>query len=283
VTIDGDVAGPAAPDLTAVLATRPPADFITPERFQKEVVRSTFLMSQGRQWLQISCLDALFRMLLAQGVRIDWDAMGSSEARATMRRRRLPPGHVPVGTPGQIATVFELWLQVALWVGQYVYRRDASWLPGDDRLDRFVHDELGLEPWTSSGTEEEIAGMKTMFGRYRRRDPEARLTTDQAIREFLIPFWVKGDRHWVSGERRRPGVLADPHGSMILHLVRGARAKQAMGWQLTAAEQLCLRVGDVLVEVERVDPGFTTLPTYRTLVEEYNRRHPGSEREYLHR
>jgi hypothetical protein len=137
--------------------------------------------------------------------------MGSPAARDTVRRRALPPGHGPVDTDGQVAAVFELWLQCALWVGSYVYHRDAAWLPTDDQLDEFTEVTLGLEPWISSATEEELAGMKVMFGRYRNRDPQARLTADEAILGFTIPFWIKADRHWVSGTRTRPGVLGDPH------------------------------------------------------------------------
>jgi hypothetical protein len=253
------------------------------ERFQSDVVRSTFMISQGRQWLQLPCLDSIFRILLAQGVAIDWDLMGSAEARRKVRRRALPPGHVPVDTAGQVAAVFELWLQCALWVGRYVYDHDARWLPSDDRLDEFIEVDLGLEPWMSSATEEELAGMKVMFGRYRELDPQARLTADETILRFTLPFWIKGDRHWVSGDRARPGVLGDPHGSMIQHLVRKGNEKRHQGWQLTVAEQLCVRVGDVLAGLEATDPTYRTLPTYRKLIAEYNAQHPGAEVACLHR
>ena len=256
---------------------------MTLERFQKDVVRSTFMISQGRQWLQISCLDSVFRILLAQRVEIDWELMGSQEARNTVRRRSLPPGHVPVDTTGQVAAVFELWLQCALWVGRYVYDNDAGWLPSDDRLEEFTEVQLGLEPWMSSAAEEELAGMKVMFGRYREKDPHARLTADEAILGFTIPFWIKADRHWVSGARTRPGVLGDPHGSMIQHLIRKGDEKRRQGWRLTVAEQLCVRVGDRLAEIEATDPTYRTLPTYRKLIAEYNANHPGAEVDCLHR
>jgi hypothetical protein len=256
---------------------------MTLERFQRDVVRSTFMMSQGRQWLQIPCLDSIFRILLAQGVEIDWELMGSPEARSKVRRRALPPGHVPVDRAGQVAAVFEFWLQCALWVGRYVYDNDAGWLPSDDRLDEFAEVELGLEPWMSSATEEELAGMKVMFGRYRDKDPYARLTADEAILRFTIPFWIKADRHWVSGARTRPGVLGDPHGSMIQHLIRKGNAKLRQGWRLTVAEQLYVRAGELLAEIEATDPAYPTLPTYRKLIAEYNAKHPGAEVDCLHR
>ena len=154
---------------------------MTLEQFQRDVVRSSFMIAQGRQWLQIPCLDSIFRMLLAQGVEIDWEVMGGSGARNKIRKRALPPGHVPVDTSGQVPAVFELWLQCALWIGRYVYDSNAGWLPSNDHLDEFTEVELGLEPWVSSVTEEELAGMKVMFGRYRDNDPHARLTADEAI------------------------------------------------------------------------------------------------------
>jgi hypothetical protein len=252
------------------------------ERFQRDVVRSSFMISQGRQWLQIPCLDSIFRILRGQEVQIDWDLMGSREARDRVRRRALPPGHVPVATDGQVAAVFELWLQCALWVGRYVYDHDANWLPTDDRLDEYTEVELGLEPWISSVTEEELAGMKVMFGRYRRRDPRARLTADEAIRLFMLPYWIKADRHWVSGDRTRPGALKDPHGSMIRQLVRAAGDKRREGWPLTVAEQLCVRAGDLLAEIAATDPQYRSLPTYPKLIAEYNARHPGAEVPHLH-
>jgi hypothetical protein len=253
------------------------------ERFQRDVVRATFMMSQGRQFLQIACLDSIFRILREQGGPIDWELMGGPDARRRIRRRTLPRGHATVETAGQVAAVFELWLQCALWVGRYVYERDAVWLPSDDRLDEFIEVELGLEAWTSSATEEEVAGMKVMFGRYRDQDPEACLTADEATLRFTIPFWIRADRHWVSGGRARPGVLADPHGSMIQHLIRRGRAKRSRGGRLTIAEQLCVRVGDLLAALEAADPTYRALPTYPKLIAEYNARHIGAEVDCLHR
>jgi hypothetical protein len=253
------------------------------ERFQREIVRGTFMMSQGRQWLQISCLDSIFRMLLARRVGIDWEAMGQPAARAVMRKRSLPPGHVPVELAAQQEMVFELWLQLAIWIGQYVYTHDASRLPDNDSLDHFIERRLGLETWTSSTTEEEVSGMKVMFDRYRHRDPYALLGADESIRKFTIPFWIQSDRHWVSGERRRPGVLRDPHGSMMLRLMTSSRDRQALGWQLTITDELCLRVSDILTEIADVDPGYETLPAYRKLIDEYNARHPDATVECLHR
>jgi hypothetical protein len=241
------------------------------------------MMSQGRQWLQIPCLDSIFRILRGQDVTIDWDVMGNAEARNKVRKRALPPGHVAVAPAGQVAAVFELWLQCALWVGRYVYENDAGSLPSDEELDEFTFDHLGLEPWMSSATEEELAGMKVMFGRYRDTDPDARLTADEAILRFTIPFWIKADRHWVSGDRTRPGVLRDPHGSMLQHLIREANDKRRLGWRLNVAERLCVRVGELLNEVEATDPTYRTLPTYPKLISEYNARHPGAEVSCLHR
>ena len=57
---------------------------------------------------------------------------------------------------------------------------------GLDRLDAFAEGALGLRPWVSSVTEEELAGMKVMFGRYRDADPRARLTAD-AVRRWRRP------------------------------------------------------------------------------------------------
>jgi hypothetical protein len=253
------------------------------ERFQKEVVRGTFQMAQGRQWLQICCLDAIFRLLARDGVHLDWQLLGGEAARARVRMRQLPPGHAPVDVPDQVGKLFELWLQIAVWIGQYVYEHDARWLPSHDQLDALVHDDLALEAWVSSATEEETAGMKLMFDRYRTRDPHALLTVEQVVREFTLPYWIKGDRHWVSGARARPGVLRDPHGSMILHLVRESHRMRSLGWQLTATDRLCAMVGDTLIDLERVDPRYATLPAYRKLIREYNAAHPGAEVRSLHR
>jgi hypothetical protein len=222
-------------------------------------------------------------MLSTDRIGIRWAEMGSDKARDLVRKRSLPRGHIPVGTIGQNEKVFELWLQNAIWIGQYVYFHDASYLPTDDVLDAFIEGHLGLEPWSSSATEEEVSGMKVMFARYRTQDPQARLSVDEAIRAFTIPFWIKGDRHWVAGPRSRPGVLDDPHGSMIRHLIVDSHAKRARGWQLTLAEQLYGRVGEILAHIEAEDPRYLTLPTYRKLIGEYNARHPGAEVDCLHR
>ena len=252
------------------------------ERFQKEVVRGTFMISQGRQWLQISCLDAIFRMFRCDGVSIPWHALDSAESRQKMRRRALPPGHVDVVHLNQRESVFELWLQSALWIGRYVYERDARHLPTDDDLDRFVAG-LGLEPWMSSSTEEEISGMKQMFRRYARTDPCAEWSASAAIRWLTLPYLIQGDRHWVSGGRQRPGVLADPHASMLRHLILDSHAKRRRGWRLTAVERLAARVGDILGKIADADPQYRSLPTYAKLIAEYNAAHPGAEVACLHR
>ena len=83
------------------------------ERFQKEVVRGTFMVSQGRQWLQISVLDAIFRMLREAGTTIPWQALESAESRRTVRKRALPPGHVEIINAHELESVFELWLKIA--------------------------------------------------------------------------------------------------------------------------------------------------------------------------
>jgi hypothetical protein len=251
------------------------------ERFQKEVVRGTFMISQGRQWLQISCLDAIFRMLREEAAAIPWQALGSAGSRRTMRKRALPPGHVEVANEHQLESVFELWLQISLWIGCYVYKSDVRHLPTDDELDRFVAD-LGLDPWMSSSTEEEISGMKVMFRRYRESDPRAAMTATEAIRGLTIPYLIQGDRHWVSGGRQRPGVLADPHASMLRHLVLDSHDKRRRGWHLTAVQRLAARVGDTLAEIAATDPEYRILPTYARLIAEYNARHPGAEVTCLH-
>jgi hypothetical protein len=252
------------------------------ERFQKEVVRGTFMMSQGRQWLQISCLDAIFRILRCEGAEIPWNALESAESRRKMSRRALPPGHVDVVSSHQRESVFLLWLQTALWIGRYVYEGDARHLPTDDELDRHATD-LGLEPWMSSSTEEEMCGMKVMFRRYRETDPRAALPAADMIRRNTIRYLIQGDRHWVSGYRQRPGVLPDPHASMLRHLVLDSHDKRRRGWRLTAVERLAARVGDVLADVEAADPDYRTLPTYARLIAEYNAKHPGAEVTCLHR
>jgi hypothetical protein len=241
------------------------------------------MFSQGRQWLQISCLDAIFRMLREAGVAIPWHALETPDSRRRMRKRNLPPAHTEVPDAHEQRAIFELWLRIAVRIGRYVYENDVRHLPTDDELDG-LFDELGLAPWMSSSTEEEVSGMKVMFRRYASADPSAALSARDAVRRFTIPFFIKGDRHWVSGPRERPGgILFDRHASMLRHLVLDSHDKRRRGWQLTAVQQLAALVGDMLTQIAHADPGYRTLPTYALLIAEYNARHPGAEVGCLHK
>src|SRR5688500_5254227 len=81
------------------------------------------------------------------------------DSRRRMRKRNLPPAHTEVPDAHEQRAIFELWLRIAVRIGRYVYENDVRHLPTDDELDG-LFDELGLAPWMSSSTEEEVSGMK---------------------------------------------------------------------------------------------------------------------------
>jgi hypothetical protein len=59
---------------------------------------------------------------------------------------------------------------------------------------------------------------------------------------------------------------------MIQYLIRKGNEKRRQGWRLTVAEELCVRVGDLLTELEATDPSFLACRPYAKLIAEYNAR-----------
>ncbi|WP_232667106.1 hypothetical protein [Pseudonocardia sp. TRM90224] len=104
--------------------------------------------AQGRQYAQITFIDAAVRLWRDSGRTVDWAVMGDAAALDRMVRRNLPPGHRGVSRE-LVQQQFRFW-------GQYF-------------------------------AEEEMAAVKLMTDRYRTEDPSAALGLDEALRRVTIP------------------------------------------------------------------------------------------------
>ncbi|MEJ3653628.1 hypothetical protein WEH80_11650 [Actinomycetes bacterium KLBMP 9759] len=253
---------------------------VTVERAQR-MVRGTFMAAQGRQYAQVTFIDAAVRLWREDGLAVDWAAMGQPAARDRMSRRSLPPGHVAVA-PELVQKQFRFWWQYFLWIGRYVFERSAALLPSHDDVDAFIT-AIGGEDYMSSFIEEEVAAVKLMTDRYRTVDPEAAMGLDEALVRFTVPAFVRADRHWVSEpDRRRPGTIVGDGESMMRHLLARSTERRGRGWALTDLERVHLRIASLLGELQDRDPDLTCVPTYRKLVVEYNKRNPSAAVSGLH-
>lgn len=253
---------------------------VTLERAQR-MVRGTFMAAQGRQYAQVTFIDAVLRTWRAEQLAVDWPLLRRPESRLRMTRRNLPPGHVGICRE-EVELQFTFWWQVFLWVGAYVFGGSADALPSHADIDHYV-ELIGGETYMSSFTVEEMAGVKLAIDRYRVDDPHAAMTLDEALRRFTIPAFVQADRYWVADPaRRRAGTILPDGESMVLRLLARATSRRESGWELTDLERVHARIADVLTSVHQEDPDWVTLPMYRKLVEEYHKRNPDRTVPSLH-
>lgn len=250
------------------------------ERAQR-MVRGTFMASQGRQYAQITFIDAVARMWRADGLSVDIEMMASVAARQMMERRNLPPGHVRLSTE-IVRQQFNFWWQYFLWICDYVNAGSGSRLPSHDDIDAYIV-AMGGEDYMSSYLEEEVSAIKVMTDRYRNLDPTASMDLDEAIRRFALPALVRADRHWIAEpSRSRPGTIIADGGSMLRTLLAKAIDHRDRGWQVTDLERIYVRMAEILLDMWHDDPRFPALPTYRKLIDEFNRRNPANPVVALH-
>lgn len=249
----------------------------------RRALRDTFMASQGRQYVQVSLIDAVVRGWREDRLAVDPLLLDCAEARGKMAETVLPRGHAQITPVERVQGQFVLWWEIMCRIVQYVYDRDCTHIPTRSQLDAMVA-RVGGEDYTPGFVEEERAAIQVMFDRYRRHDPCAGLTSVAVIGDIVLPALIQGDRYWVAEPtRHRPGtILTSPHESMLRKLMIDSVRKRDLGRRLTDCERVHARTCDVLVELQENDPEYRSLPNYRKLIDEYNAMHPDTPVSGLH-
>lgn len=213
--------------------------------------RDSYAASQGRQWMQPHIVWWLLKFLRHNGVAVDWDVVTSPALATTVSTMRLPAGHAVVDPAGQASMNFGLWWSIVGELAELTFRpwavrlRPGRALPGiaDIRERAFA---LGLRPWMSSATVEEVAAIDWGLRRIEATDRWGLLGADEFMVRVLLPELLLTELHWLHARQGRPSHVADRSHDVVLTR-RHQRAYQMFGVAryLTPLDHLYLRAGDI--------------------------------------
>jgi hypothetical protein len=238
--------------------------------------RDTYTASQGRQWVQAHVLWWIVLFLRGHGVRPAWDTVSAPQLAHTITTLPLPPGHQPVLPPDQVALNFRLWWPLLVELIHAAYpRRGLRWrhaggrtLPDVDQLEDRAG-RLGLRPWMSSGTREELAGIGHALAVIEREIRCGRTDADDFMIRVLLPELLIVELRWLHTPGGRPRDGTRPRiDIMLLRHYEQARSKRAEGRSLTPLNHLYLHAGDILKQLPSA-PEDSADPHLRRVVELY--------------
>jgi hypothetical protein len=238
--------------------------------------RDTYTASQGRQWVQAHVLWWIVLFLRGHGVRPAWDTVSAPHLAHTITTLPLPPGHQPVHPPDQVALNFRLWWPLLVDLIHAAYpRRGPRWrhtggrtLPDVDQLEDRAH-RLGLRPWMSSGTTEELAGIGHALAVIDQEIRCGRTDAHDFMIRILLPALLIVELRWLHTPGGRPRDGTRPTVDiMLLRQCEHARRKRAEGRSLTPLNHLYLHAGDILNHLPSV-PDDSADPRLRRVVELY--------------
>ncbi|GAB2687320.1 hypothetical protein [Nocardia thraciensis] len=215
--------------------------------------RDSYAGSQGRQWLQPYVLWWMLTFLRDNGVRVDLGMLTAPDLAERAAVMALPPGHQQVAPAGHVELNFQLWWSILGDIARVVYdprrpsaRRDVV-LPTATELEQRAN-HLGLRPWMSSSTFEELAGIAralAIVAEHERRP--AVVDADEIMLRVLLPGLLVAEMHWLHTPRGRPNHGHHPPADVVLlRRCAQARVRWTDGRYLDALDQLYLRAGDLL-------------------------------------
>lgn len=260
-------------------------DHVTLERAQR-TMRSTFMASQGRSHVQVAVMDAIVRMWREDDLDVGWGAFDSEPARRRLAAFRMPGGHSRYAE-SDIRAQFELWWEILVRIGRYVYDRDPSVLPSHAEEERFrATYVLPIDRRAAAAIarykDDDVAAFVAAFTWYAEHDPHATMTADEAIMARALPAFIEGDRYWVSSAGRPGSILSDRVGSLMKEQFAASVRDRAAGRRLGDLRRIYVRMNDIVDGLAHGRHGFDALPDYPLLVAEYNAGHPGAPVARLH-
>lgn len=239
------------------------------------LVRDSYAAAQGRQWLQPHVLWWTFTFLREHGVVPDWNTLASPELARTVTALGLPPGHTTVEPAAQTAMNFGLWWSLFTDLTELAYRpwglrcwpRRGQRLPDAAGLQqRAAH--LGLKPWMSSATVEEISAIACALADIHDRD-RRRPDSDEFMVRVLLPELLLAELYWlhVPSGRPRTGTRAQVE-VVLLRRYDTAVTKWSQRRYLTALDHMYLRAGDILHHLSS-QPNQSVDPQLRPILDLY--------------
>lgn len=228
--------------------------------------RDSYAGAQGRQWLQPHILWWILKVLHRNNICPDWQVLDGPKLARSITALGLPAGHTGVHPAGQAGMNFGFWWPVVAELAAAEYRTSRRRrLPHPTQ----VHDRawrLGLRPWMSSATVEEMAGIDRALAVIREHDRHGRLDPDELMVRFLLPELLIAELHWLHaaggrprrGNKRRVEVV-------LLSQYDAALSKWDQEQYLTPLEYLYLRAGDLLAHLS-AQPEESLAPVLRPIV-----------------
>lgn len=250
-------------------AARFQSDELSSDRRLTRLFRDSYAAAQGRQWLQPHVVWWILKVLRHNGISPDWRVLDARQLTRSIVALGLPSGHAEVHPRGQTAMNFGFWWPVVGELARHVYR---PWrrrvLPDETQL----HDRawrLGLRPWMSSASVEEMSGIVRALTVIREHDRRGRLDPDELMVRFLLPELLIADLHWLHAPSGRPRTGNRQQVEVVL-LSRydAALSKWKQGRYVTPLEHMYLRAGDILMHLSSL-PDSELAPIFMPIMHLY--------------
>ncbi|WP_174567641.1 hypothetical protein [Nocardia altamirensis] len=248
-------------------------DELSTEQRLVRYFRNSYAGSQGRQWLQPHILWWSLAFLRDNGIRIDFDTLVAAGERA--RTMPLPAGHTKVHPADQAELNFAFWWSILIDIARVVYRPQRRFLPGVAVELPTVADlqrrawDLGLRPWMSSATTEELAGIAHALAIIDDHERKRPADPDLIMSKVLLPELLLVELHWL----HTPGGRVRADGLPRVDVVLLRRYSRAQLWwaddrYLDPLDHMYLRAGDILNHLARL-PKESQTPTIQSMLSMY--------------
>ncbi|MFQ6397720.1 CBU_0592 family membrane protein [Nocardia sp. KC 131] len=223
------------------------------------LLRNSYATSQGRQWLQPHVIWWVLTFLRDNGIRADFDTLTAPGLRRKIIEMPLPVGHGPVEPEEHTRQNFDLWWSILIDIARTVYKPQwrrmlsgrATNLPDYAELRRRATG-LGIQPWMSSATYEELSAIAhslAVIGAYSRR---GRVGSDKIMTDVLLPELLLAEMQWLKLPNGRPVVGGRPSVDIVLLRRYATVARRwADDRYLDPYDHMYLCAGDILDNLSR--------------------------------
>ncbi|WP_280441617.1 CBU_0592 family membrane protein [Nocardia brasiliensis] len=228
--------------------------------------RNSYAGAQGRQWLQPHVLWWTLTFLRDNDVQIDFDTLTATALRARTTTMPLPAGHSTVQPGDQTELNFALWWSIFLDIAEVVFRprRRLRRRGGNTGLPRLaeLHSrawQLGLRPWMSSATLEELSGIARALAIIEEHESSGTTDSDRIMAEVLLPELLLAELHWLHTPGGRTRSANRPRVDVVLlRRYSKAQSRWADDRYLEPLDHMYLRAGDILTYLSRLPEAART-------------------------
>ncbi|MBB5913382.1 hypothetical protein BJY24_002249 [Nocardia transvalensis] len=202
----------------------------------------------------------MLTFLRDNGVRADLRMLDTPELAGRAATMALPPSHQPVAPTGHAELNFRLWWSILGDIARAVHGPrwsrllvgSGAGLPDAAELERRAY-QLGLRPWMSSATFEELVGIARSLAIVGEHRGPRRVDAEEIMLRVLLPELLTAEMYWLhtpQGRQRRGNYR--PTEVVLLQRCAQARLRSADGRYLDPLDQMYLRAGDLLDRLIRL-------------------------------